>query len=105
MLGYMLKAVENHRKICMYEQMNYMKRSTKFLVTGWKRIGKPTRSYYNNSGEKRWGLELNSNGMEACDQMWEIKKEKITVTDMLRGREKGWIKGDFQVASVGRWLK
>lgn len=28
----MLGAAESHRKTCMYEQMNYMKTSTKFLV-------------------------------------------------------------------------
>ena len=74
MLDYMLKAVERHRKICMCEQTNCMNRCIKFLVTDWKRIGKPIRSYCNNSGEKWWELELNSNGMEACGQIWEILK-------------------------------
>lgn len=35
----------------------------------------------------------------------EIKNEKTTVTDIVRRREKGRIKGDFPVASVGSQLK
>ena len=34
-----------------------------------------------------------------------IKNEKTTVTDIVRGREEGRIKDDFQVASVGSQLK
>lgn len=35
----------------------------------------------------------------------EIKNEETTVTDIVRGREEGRIKGDFQVASMGSQLK
>ena len=36
---------------------------------------------------------------------YEIKNEKTTVTDIVRGREEGRIKGDFQVVSVVSQLK
>lgn len=52
------------------------------LVTDEKTIGKPIRSYYNNSGEKWWAFELSSNEHGG---MWsdvrDIKNEAIVVTD------------------------
>lgn len=45
-------------------------------MTDWKRR-KPIGSYYNNSGKKWWGLELNSNGHGVLwSAVRDIKNEK-----------------------------
>ena len=66
---------------------------------------KPGRGYYNNSGEKWWEFELNSNEQGGTwSDTRDLKNEIIRVPDIVGGREEGTIKDDFQVASVGSWL-